>query len=152
MAKQIVNGVPNYYGPRNRWEGAKGEEGRRSDLREAVVFFAGDSYSTVSFVLPKGATLTGNALLEIQESFVLGGTTPTILVGGPTPATNFIATISQANAQSAAGTVVSLAPGGTLAVNTPLAADTTITITLGGTTPTITAAGKAKLVFQYKLI
>lgn len=152
MAREIVNGVTNFYGPRDRYEGMKGEEGRRSDLRELVITFGGGTYNKVSFVLPKGATIVGNALVEINESFNLGGTTPTILVGGPTPATNYIASISEAQAESAAGSTYSLASAGTLAVNTPLTADTTITVSLGGTTPTATVAGKLKLVVPYKLI
>lgn len=150
MARETVNGVPNFYGPRKRYEGLKGEEGRRNDLRELVVEFGGDSYSAVSFVLPKGATVVGNALVEINEAFVMTGTSPTILIGTTTPATNYLATVTQAQAQ-ALGTYSS-ASGGTLAVNTPLAADATITVSLGGTTPTVTGAGKLKLVIPYKLI
>lgn len=152
MARETVNGVTNFYGARNRYEGLKAEEGRRSDLREMVITFGGDSYSKVTFTLPKGATLVGQALVEINEPFNLGGTTPTILIGGPTPATNFIATVSEAQAESAAGSTYSLASGGTLALNTPLTADTAITVSLGGTTPTATVAGKLKLVVPYKLI
>ena len=153
MARQTVNGVTNFYGPRNRYEGMKGEQGRHNDLRQLVITFGGDTLGAVSFVLPKGSTIVGNALVEINEPFVLGGTDPTILVGkSGSAATDYIATITEAQAESAAGSTYSLASGGALAVNTPVTADTTITVSLGGTTPTAAAAGKLKLVVPYKLI
>lgn len=151
MAKQTVNGVPQFYGPRDRYEGYKGEEGRKSDLREVVVAFSGSSLSSVSFTLPAGTTVVGNAIAEINEVFVLGGTSPVINVGvSGSEGANRLAQLSQAQAQ-ALGTY-SVASAGTLAVNTPLAATATIIVALGGTTPTVGTGGKCKLVVPVKII
>jgi hypothetical protein len=121
-------------------------------IKEGVVRFAGDNYSLVSFVLPAGATIVDKPLVEIEEAFALGGTTPTINIGvSGSHGTNYFCEISEAQAE-AAGTYISAAPAGTLAVDTPLAANATIVVALDGTNPTITAAGKAKVVFRYRTI
>lgn len=144
MSKEVQNGVTNYYGPRNRYEGVGGVEASHNDQRFFVLDFGGADYLTAKGTLPAGTTVTGNALVEIREVFALGGTTPVINVGVQgSEGTNRLAQLSQAQAQ-ALGTY-SIASAGTLAVNTPLAAAVTIDIALGGTTPTITGAGKARL-------
>jgi hypothetical protein len=151
MTKQVVNGVANYYGPRHRYEGNGGVEGGRDDTRFLVLDISGSDYLTAQATLPAGATIVGNALVEVREAFALGGTTPVINVGvSGSEGTNRLAQISEAQAE-ALGTY-SIASAGTLAVNTPLAAAATIKVALGGTTPTITAAGKLRLVIPYTSI
>jgi hypothetical protein len=148
MTKATVNGVTNYYGPRNRYEGVGGTEGTKDDVRHFVLDFGGSDYTTASGTLPAGATIVGNALVEVREVFALGGTTPTINVGvSGSHGTNYLGELSEAQAE-ALGTY-SVASAGTLAVNTPLAAAVTIVVGLDGTSPTITAAGKARLVIPY---
>lgn len=148
MAKATVNGVTNYYGPRNRYEGVGGSEGTKDDVRYFVLDFSGSDYTTARGTLPAGATIVGNALVEVREAFNLGGTTPTINVGVLTTAvTNRLAQLSEAQAE-ALGTY-SVASAGTLAANTPLAAAVTIAVELGGTTPTATGVGQARLVIPY---
>jgi hypothetical protein len=89
----------------------------------------------------------GNAVVEVQEAFNLGGTTPVINIGvSGSEGTNRVAQISKAQAE-AVGTY-SIAPAGTLAVNTPLAAPATIGVALGGTSPTSTSAGRVKVSFR----
>lgn len=153
MAKELsANGVYQYYGPRHRHEGAVGKLGHAGTAeQEMVLRVSGDSYLTVTGTLPAGAVIIGNALVEVEEAFALGGTTPVINIGvSGSEGTNRIAQVSEAQAE-AAGTY-SIASAGTLAVNTPLAAAATIKVALGGTSPTITGAGKMKVVVSYRVI
>lgn len=151
MAKETQNGVSNFYGPRHRHEGVQGSMATRDGERMLVLTFSGDTYLTVTGALPAGATITGNALVEVTEAFNLGGTTPVINIGvSTTEGTNRLAQVSEAQAE-ALGTY-SIASAGTLAVNTPLASAVVIKVALGGTTPTITAAGKMKLMIPYQVL
>lgn len=150
MAIETVNGVKNYYGPRDRHEARSGVVKTEGLRKEVSIAFTGANYSLVSMVLPAGATIVGNALVEIDEAFVIGGTTPNVAVGvSGSPATNYVALIPEASLE-ALGTY-SIAPAGSLAVNTPLAAATTIVVGLEGDT-TITAAGKARVTFTYQVM
>lgn len=154
--KQLLNGVANFYGPRHRHEGVQGAMSTISAERELVITFSGDTFTTVNGsssapVLPAGAVITSNALVEVVEAFNLGGTTPVINIGvSGSEGTNRIAQLSEAQAE-ALGTY-SVASAGSLAVNTPLAAAVTLKVALGGGTPTATTAGKAKVTIQYKVI
>jgi len=152
MAKEILNGVYNYYGPRHRHDGAQGRMAHMGADRELVIRMSGDSYLTVTDSLPAGATVVGNALVEVEEAFVLGGTTPLLNIGVQgSEATNRLMQLSEAQAE-AVGTY-SVASAGTLAVNTPLAAAVTIKASLtGGGSNTIGAAGKLKLTITYRVI
>lgn len=151
MGAQTINGVRNFYGPRTRFEGIGGSMHTQDAQRFVTVLFDGANYTQVSFVLPAGTTVAGNAMVEVTEAFALGGTTPTINVGvSGSHGTNYLAEISEAQAE-AVGTY-SVASAGTLAVNTPVAAATTIVVGLDGTTPTITSAGKCKVVIPIRNI
>lgn len=151
MAKEVLNGVNNFYGPRHRHEGVQGAMSTVGAERQLVILFSGDTYLTVTGALPAGAIVTGNAMVEIEEAFNLGGTTPVINVGVQgSEGTNRLAQLSEAQAE-AVGTY-SVASAGTLAVNTPLAAAVVLKIALGGTTPTATVAGKAKLIINYQVL
>lgn len=149
--KSTLNGVTNYYGPRHRHEGVQGQMNTIGAERQLVIHFSGDTYGTVTGTLPAGAVVVGNAVVEITEAFNLGGTTPTLNVGvATTESTNRLAQLSEAQAE-AVGTY-SLVPAGTLAKDTPLATAVTIKVALGGTTPTATNAGKAKLIVPYQVL
>lgn len=151
MPAQVVNGVRNFYGPRTRFEGVQGAMHTQDDERTLVVFFDGTSYTQVTGQLPAGAVITENAIFEVTEAFVLGGTTPTLSVGvSTTESTNRLGQLSEAQAE-AIGTY-SVAPAGTLAINTPLTAAVTLKVALGGGTPTITSAGKAKMTIRYRVL
>lgn len=151
MAKEIVNGVTNFYGPRGRGDTQAGQIGTEGAEKQLVIFFTGENYLQVRGTLPAGAVIQGNAVVEVSEVFALGGTTPVINVGlSTTEGTNRLAQLSEAQAE-ALGTY-SVAPAGTLAVNTPLAAAADIRVALGGTAPTATLAGLAKLVVKYVVI
>lgn len=151
MAIQTVNGVKNAYGPRSRHEGVTGSMATRDEERAFTVWFDGANYTLVTGTLPAGAVITENAIVEVAEAFNLGGTTPVINIGvSGTEGTNRLAQVSEAQAE-AVGTY-SIAPAGTLAKDTPLAAAATIKVALGGTSPTITSAGKMKVTIRYRCI
>lgn len=146
MTRQVLNGVTNYYGPRTSFDGAGGSVARMGDERQYEVFIGGHDLTAASVQLPAGFTMTKNSLVEVQEAFNLGGTTPVINVGvSGSEGTNRVAQVSEAQAE-AIGTY-SIAPAGTLALNTPLAAAVTVTVALGGTTPTNAGVGKMKVTF-----
>ena len=136
-------------------EAGFGETGAVGSYKEIALVVTGlDFVSNVyignaNLTLPKGAIIHAAALVEVESAFTLGGTTPTILIGvSGSSASNYLASVSSAQA-GAAGTY-SIAPAGTLSTSTPLAADAAITVSLGGTSPTVTAAGRLTLRVTYR--
>lgn len=81
--------------------------------------------------------------IRVTEAFALGGTTPTIQVGDAGSATRYAA-LSEANAE-AVGTYTASVTA------TPLTAAGTIAVSLGGTTPTVTSAGRATVTLAYRV-
>lgn len=151
---QNLRNVLNHYGPRSIQDGTPsgGEVHNSGATKEAVVYIKGDDFVAGSFlsraVLPAGA-IVRNVVAEVVEPFVLGGTTPTINVGtDASETTNYGVELAEADAE-AAGTYDGT-PAGTWAA--PLAADAAISVALGGTTPTVTDAGKAKVVIYYSKV
>lgn len=106
-------------------------------------FSSGTYQFDASQVVPTGSVpLYAHA--RVTEVFALGGTSPTIQIGDAGSATRF-GSLSEANAE-ALGTY-------TLSVTaTPLTADQTIVVSLGGTTPTVTTAGKVAVTIGYRLV
>lgn len=112
-------------------------------------FTAGVYTGNVNLTLPAGTTVVGNALVEVAEVFALGGTSPVINIGVTgSEGTNRLCQISEAQAEALGN--YSIASAGTLAANTPLAAAQTINVTLAGTSPTITSAGRLVVRVQYR--
>lgn len=116
------------------------------------IHIRGSDFTSGSYTGPTASVKAGftvrEVIAEVTEAFNLGGTTPVLNVGvSGSEGTNRIAQISEANAE-AVGTYA-ITPAGTLAANTPLAADSTLNIALGGTTPTITSAGRIRIVVRY---
>lgn len=150
MAIEQVNGVKNYYGPRNRYEAVVGSVKTEGASKELVFNFTGENYAKVAHTLPAGAIIRAS-FVEVTEAFVLGGTTPTINIGvSGSHGTNYVAELSEAQAE-AIGTYVST-PAGSLAVATPTTAALAIVVALDGTLPTITNAGQAKVVVRYDVL
>ena len=109
--------------------------------------FASNTYTGTTFALKAGATVR-SVTVEVTEVFALGGTTPVINIGvSGAEGTNRVAQISEAQAE-AVGTYA-ITPAGTLAANTPLASNSTLNVALGGTSPTVTSAGKLRCVVNY---
>jgi hypothetical protein len=97
-----------------------------------------------ALVLPVGAVLS-NVVVQVKEAFAVGGTTPTINVGTQGSETTNGFPISEAQAEAVGTYKPTLA--GTWA--SPLAAAVTVGVALGGTSPTITSAGKMDIIFEY---
>lgn len=151
-ANNGLGGISNFYGPRDTG-GSVGSEETDNSIRQYSVAFTGASLNS-SFlppvVLPRGSKFL-RATLRVDEAFVLGGTTPTVIFGGTAPATNGIV-LSQAELQ-AIGTKTPASTGtGTWAVGsaTGTTAAERVTRALGGTTPTVSATvGKATLLVEF---
>ena len=148
MTQATINGVRQFYGPRTRGEAKFGSVRTSGVNKELVIEFDGANYSNVTGVLPAGAVVRGKAVVEVREAFALGGTTPTILIG--VDSTDRLASVSEAQAEAVG--VYAIAPAGVFAVDTPLTADKTIVVSLGGTSPTITNAGLLKLTIPYTVL
>lgn len=97
-----------------------------------------------ALTLPVGAVIS-NVVVQVKEVFVVGGTTPTINIGTQGSETTNGFPISEAQAEAVGTYKPTLA--GTWA--NPLAAAVTVGVALGGTSPTITSAGKMDIIFEY---
>lgn len=150
MPIELVNGVKNFYGPRDRFPASVGSVKTEGTSKELVFNFTGENYARVAHTLPAGAIVRA-AFVEITEVFALGGTTPTINIGiSGSHGTNYVAEVSEAQAE-ALGTYVST-PAGSLAVATPTTAAHALVVALDGTTPTIGLGGQAKVVVRYDVL
>ena len=142
-----IRGVKTWYGVQDLGQSEDTSVRNVGAMKEKVVAVTAGDYASVSFVLPKGASLV-DSFVEVTEAFVLGGTTPTIAVGtSSSEVTNSIVEIAEADAE-AIGTYAGVLAG---TMTAPLASDTTIAVALGGTTPTITSVGKAFVHFRYSI-
>jgi hypothetical protein len=111
---------------------------------------ANPPYLGTTVIIPAGFTLR-EVIGEVTEVFVLGGTTPVINFGVQgSEATNRVAQVSEAQAEALGTYNLTATAAGTLAVNTPLAAQQTLAILLGGTNPTVTAAGRIVLTVRWQ--
>lgn len=154
-----ADGLRNHYGRRFAGEEANfGTNGDVGAYKEIVVdlratdFTAGTAtYNGTSITLPAGATVR-ESLTETLEVFNITGTTPTINVGvATTAATNRMVQISEAQAEALGVYNTAATAAGTLAVGTPLAAASTITVELGGTTPVIVGTGgRLRITIRYQ--
>lgn len=141
--------VKNHYGAREtgRGAGVLRTAGHSTELSiELSGELVGDETFVEEFVIPAGSLIL-NAYVKVDEAFVLGGTTPTILVGTDGSEVTNGLVISEAIAEATGSADLTGTLTGTWAAK--LAADTTVGITLGGTTPTVTDAGYARLVVEY---
>lgn len=141
--------VLNHFGQRDtgRAAGVIKTEGVKNqlvlDLDAAQI---SDGLFIENFILPKGANVQA-AYFEVSEAFVLGGTTPTLLVGTDGGEVTNGLVVSEAQAEAVGSGLASLA--GTWADDSGFAADTTVGVALGGATPTITTAGRIKVIVEY---
>ena len=145
--------VSNHYGPRDTGK-TKGVVKTEGSTNELVITFDGTDVSNglaleTDLQLPIGAVIR-SAIVDIQEVFVLGGTTPTILIGKEGEEVDEGLVISEAQAESATTYNVTSTLTGEWAL--PLNEAHTVGIALGGTSPTSTAAGRAKIVIEYTVV
>lgn len=140
-------GVKNVYGPRSTAEGRSGDIRTAGVVKELELDFRGGTYSFVSGTLPAGARVL-EAIASVEEAFVLGGTSPTIDVGvAGSEGTDLAIEIPEASAENAGSVVFDNSPAG--ALGSVLSSATEISVALGGTSPTVTEAGRAKVVIRY---
>lgn len=114
------------------------------DIDAAMVSDAG--YALLAPKIPAGAVIE-DAYVVVSEAFALGGTSPTILVGTEGSEVTNGLVISEAQAEAAGTYDVTGTLTGTWAAG--LAAETTLGLALGGTSPTVTTAGKLRVVVRY---
>lgn len=145
----LASGTPHLqFGPRDT--GGVIGVNKIEGMKEELIFdFTGDMFTDVPdglmpFVLPAGAVIK-EVYVDVEEAFALTGTTPTVLIGtnGSEVTNGFV--ISQTILQGTGSSNLTATLAGTWDNEVPLAANTTIGIALGGTTPTITRAGKARV-------
>jgi len=105
-----------------------------------------EAYPLIAPTLPAGAIIQ-EAFAEVSEVFILGGTSPTILVGTETSEVTNGLVIDEAEGEALGAYDLTSSLTGTWAA--PLAAATTVGLSLGGTTPTNGATGKLRLVIRY---
>lgn len=105
--------------------------------------FSGGTYQFDSQEIVPVGSVPLYCHIRVTEAFALGGTTPTIQVGDAGSATRYAA-LSEANAE-AVGTYTASVTA------TPLTAAGTIAVSLGGTTPTVTSAGRATVTLAYRV-
>ena len=141
-------GVNNFYGPREpenvgsyKVDGAVKE--RVIDIDESLI--ANDIQRDI--VTIEAGALIINAFWDTVDVFVLGGTTPTILVGTDGSEVTNGLVITEAQAEALGNEDVTASLTGTWGAK--LAAETTIGVALGGSTPVSTGDGKGRLVIQY---
>lgn len=145
--------VPTFYGPRLSTEGLVGVLKVEGNLNQFSLEFTGqnitdDVWAIQTFSIPAGSKVI-RAFIEVSEAFVLGGTTPTIDIGtdGSEGTNGFDLTEAQAEAVDVYEETTF---AGTWADR--LVADTLVSVALGGSSPTNTAAGRAKVIIEYALI
>ena len=154
MAKEessgLGTGVRSRFGPVAIPDGSGGVARTAGVRNELVLEFTGDDINNDDFqkpIIPAGSLVTA-AHAEILEAFTLGGTTPTIDIGTDgSEGTNGVDIADSGEADTEGTYDILYTPSGTWAAI--LAADTTVSVALGGTTPTVTAGGRAKVVIEY---
>jgi len=143
--------VSNHYGPREfgPTNGNVKTVGRSYEVSvevDPLVLANGGPLLVTDVVIPAKAVIE-DVYADVSALFALGGTTPTILVGTDTSEVTNGVVISEAQAEAVGTYDITGTLTGTWAA--PLAADTTVGIVLGGTTPTVTAVGKVIVTIRY---
>lgn len=147
------DGLEVHFGTRKSGERANfGVTRTQGDEVELVAYVAAtdftsgtSTYNGTTLAIPAGFTVR-SVVAEVMEVFNIAGTTPTILIGvSGSVTTNYAASLSEAQGEAVG--VYNLSGSGTLAANAPLAAAQTLTVGMGGTSPTVTGTGgKVKIV------
>ena len=146
----VTTDVNNHFGPRETGKtvGNIKTEGGKNELTldiDAAMVDAG-AYALLAPKIPAGSLITA-AYAEVTEAFALGGTSPTILVGTETSEVTNGLVINEATAEATGTYDLTATLTGTWGAG--LAADTVVGLSLGGTTPSVTTAGKVRVVIEY---
>lgn len=144
--------VNTQYGTRNTG-GAIGVERSQDSIGRLVIQFTGESLASGFMppaVMPKGARVL-RYFLDVDEVFVVTGTSPTVIFGGTAPATNGVV-LTEAELEATGSKVPASAGTGTWSTSsaTGTTAAEKVAKALGGTTPAVASTqGKATLVVEY---
>lgn len=141
-------GVFNYYGPRDSGKTSGTVKTEGSIVEASIVVDAAMVGGTdpQELYIPAKAKIIA-VYAKVTEAFVLGGTTPTILIGTDTSEVTNGAVVSEAQAEAVGTYDVTATLTGTWAAQ--LAARTKVGLALGGTSPTKTTAGKIQFIVRY---
>lgn len=152
----VTQNVHNHYGKREsegadgvlRTAGSRVEASWEVDATSVGSAAAFDQW-LVQPKIPAGASIE-TVFVKVKEAFALGGTTPTILFGtdGSEVTNGFV--ISEAQAEATGTYDVTSTLTGTW--DAPLAAETTVGVALGGTSPTVGTAGLLEVVVTYVVV
>lgn len=142
--------VNAHFGPRGT-DDAGGQVKTAGTIQELRFVLDGTMLSNQTLPLTRQTIPAGSKVidvtLDVNEVFVIGGTTPTLDIGTDgSEGTNGV-DFSEAELE-ATGITVETTRAGTW--NAELAAETTVNIALGGTTPTSTSAGSATVIIRYR--
>ncbi len=142
--------VNNIYGTRPIPDMARGTMKTEGGFNELTFEFSGkdinENLTNVLNTLPAGIRFV-DFYVEVQEVFVLTGTTPALEIGtNGTEETNGF-TISEAILEAVGVSAVSTTFAGTWAAS--LSGETAVGLALSGTTPVVTDAGHARVVARY---
>ncbi len=142
--------VPMFYGARTALEGLGGNIKVDGAIQQLALEFAGtninDGVMDSVVILPANA-LVVSAYVDVNEAVTMTGTTPTILIGTDGSEVTNGLVISEAQAEAAGVYSIFGTVTGTWAAG--LLTDTEVSVTLGGTTPTVTDDGRIKVVIEY---
>lgn len=151
----VTQNVHTLFGTRDA-DGTVGVNKVEGMKEELIIDFSGDLFNTepdglIPFVLPAGAVIK-DVYIDVEESFDLTGTTPTLEVGtNGSEATNGF-TVSDTILEGTGSHNLTSELSGTWDAEAPLAANTVIGFVLGGTNdPTITG-GKARITIMFHRI
>ena len=144
--------VHNHYGQRDTGNSVGLEKGENSTFTLSVTLTgrALQDGFVPPVVVPKGARFK-SAYLRVDEAFVIGGTNPTVRIGAAgSIGTNGIV-LTEAELEAVGTKAPASAGAGTWAFNstTGTTAAAKVAVDMGGTSPTVTEAGKAVLVLEY---
>lgn len=148
----VTTVVNNHYGQRDTGK-TQGKTRTAGFVYELTIDLDGEMVGDEAFpliapTLPAGCRIE-DVFVEVTEAFVLGGTSPVIEIGTETSEATNGFTIDETTAEATGVYDLTSELSGTWAQATGLAAETTIGIDLAGTSPTVTDAGKARIVIRY---
>lgn len=153
-----ADSLPVHFGTRYTGEQANfGEAGGPSGAQKTLTVFinAADftagtaTYNGTAITIPAGFTVKSVTAEVIVAFAAMTGTTPTLNVG--ITAANRACQFSLAQVQVVGPIDLTSTAAGTLALNTALAAASTLTVVLGGTTPVVVSGvGKIQVMIRYE--
>lgn len=148
----VTTDVNNHYGQREvrATQGVTRTAGFMNELTLDIdaAMVSAEAFPLLAPYIPAGSRIE-DVFVEVTEAFALGGTTPVIEVGTEgSEATNGF-TISETQAEAVGVYDLTSELSGTWAAAGGLTAKTVVGIDLAGTSPTVGADGKMRVVIRY---